>query len=323
MENNKYLLITIDTEEDNWDNFKAEPTLKNIESIKYAQQIFDSYYLKPTYVITYCVANDQNSVEILKSIHTDGRCEIGTHLHPWNTPPIEEDFNVKNTMLCNLTQETQAKKLLTLHKKIEEKFKISPVSFRAGRYGINDSMLKNLIDLNYRVDSSMTPFLNWKHFHGPDFSTMTQLNPFNYKVESNSEPQKRNTILEIPLTTGFLQKDFIKANNAFLSLSKLPYRKFKLIGIMNKLNLLNKIRLTPEGYTYSEMKKLVDRLLNNNINFFNLAFHSNTLLHGCTPFTKTKEELKQFLTNLDQIINYSLSKGLKPLMLKEVENKYN
>ena len=117
-----YFIISIDTEEDNWDNFDEKPTQKNIQRIPKLQKLFNRYQIKPTYLVTYPVACDPKSVSILKPILESSQCEIGTHLHPWNTPPMEERLNRKNTMLNNLGAELQFKKLQCLHDKIEQIF---------------------------------------------------------------------------------------------------------------------------------------------------------------------------------------------------------
>ena len=82
------LIVTIDVEEDNWGCFDAsQPTLENIKMIPQLQDFFDRYGIKPTYLVTYPVVSSRWAVDILSEIMHAGKCEIGTHLHPWNTPP--------------------------------------------------------------------------------------------------------------------------------------------------------------------------------------------------------------------------------------------
>jgi hypothetical protein len=42
-----------------------------------------------------------------REIVAEGGGEIGAHLHPWNTPPLREEFTEANTMLKNLPPELQ------------------------------------------------------------------------------------------------------------------------------------------------------------------------------------------------------------------------
>jgi hypothetical protein len=316
-----YFIISIDTEEDNWDNFLVQPTLNNIKRIDLIQKLFDRLHIKPTYLITHSVANDQESVIYLKSILESDRCEIGTHLHPWNTPPLEEELIPSNTMLSNLSEELQFKKLYRLHHKIKDSFNYIPQSFRAGRYGLNSSLVKNLIKFNYMVESSITPFLDWRSFHGPDYSNFGLLNPYWISDQDLSTENKDSKLLEVPLSAGFLQKNFFRANNLFNKFKYFPYKNFRIIGFLAQLHLLNKVRLTPEGYSFWEMRQLVKVMQGNGIKTFNLSFHSNSLLPGRTPFVRSERELVQFLIKLETIIQYFLELNFVPVTLSQIPEK--
>ncbi|MGH7411514.1 MAG: polysaccharide deacetylase family protein, partial [Candidatus Methylomirabilis sp.] len=132
------LVVTIDTEEDNWGNFAASrSSLGNIERIPALQELFDHFAVTPTYLITYPVATDERAVSVLRAILQRGRCEIGAHCHPWNTPPLEEQASGPNSMLCNLPGDLQYAKMKSLHETIRRHFGVAPLSFRSGRFGYN------------------------------------------------------------------------------------------------------------------------------------------------------------------------------------------
>ena len=178
------LIVTIDTEEDNWSRYSAtDNPVKNIERLPHLQSLFDIFGVKPTYLVSYPVATSPRSVDILRGFLDEGKCEIGMHCHPWNTPPFEEEINNYNTMLCNLPEELQYKKMENLHKMILRNFGIVPVSFRAGRWGFNQGVARALCRLGYRVDTSVTPFENWVIYQGPDFSGFDPF-PFRFDPES-------------------------------------------------------------------------------------------------------------------------------------------
>ena len=203
-----YLIITIDTEEDNWGNYSPTGhTLENIERLPYLQGLFDEYDVKPAYLITYPVATDEKTVSILKGILKEGKCEIGSHCHPWNTPPFEEKNTIENSMLCNLPMDLQYKKLESLDNVIMQNFDIKPISFRAGRWGYNQEVAKNLYKLGYRIDTSITPFVDWRDDHGPDFSDILPL-PFKFSCENVYGETPNGFMLEVPVTIGFSQKFF-------------------------------------------------------------------------------------------------------------------
>src|ERR671922_839019 len=97
------LFITIDTEEDEWGEYQSSGHhVENVKQLSRLQEIFDHYGAVPTYLVTYPVVKNGHARELLGNILSRNRCEIGTHCHPWNTPPFEEELNKRNSMLCNL-----------------------------------------------------------------------------------------------------------------------------------------------------------------------------------------------------------------------------
>ena len=83
------VLLGVDTEADNqWDAAAREnPTMRNIAELPRLQSLCDEYGVRPTYVVTYEVATDPESRAVLGNLAATGRSEIGTHHHPWTTPP--------------------------------------------------------------------------------------------------------------------------------------------------------------------------------------------------------------------------------------------
>ena len=84
------LVITIDVEEDNWSISRSNLTVENVREINRLQVLFDRYGVKPTYLLSYQVTSCDWAVNILAKILAEGKCEIGAHLHPWNTPPLKD-----------------------------------------------------------------------------------------------------------------------------------------------------------------------------------------------------------------------------------------
>jgi len=283
-----FLIVTIDTEEDNWGEYNlSEYSLSNIERIPYLQELFDEFDVKPTYLITYPVANDERCVSILKKIMDEGKCEIGAHCHPWNTPPIEEERNEKNSMLCNLPQSLQYRKIKTLRDKIKENFGINPISFRAGRWGFNDSVSKNLIKLNFKIDTSVTPFINWEIYFGPNFSEASPF-PFKLKFNNSFHTDLNEEIIEIPVTIGFLRKNFSLSNRVLNGIKKSYLRHFSIIGLLSTMKLINLVWLSPELNNGKDMIKLSRVMMQKHYKIINMTFHSSSLKEGLNQFVKKK-----------------------------------
>lgn len=307
------LIITIDTEEDNWGSYSpTEYSLENIEKIPILQNLFDKFNIKPTYLITYPVATDDRSISILQGILREGKCEIGTHCHPWNTPPFKEESNERNSMLCNLSADLQFGKLTVLHKAIMENFGIQPITFRAGRWGYNMEVAKNLSRLGYKIDTSITPYTDWANYQGPDFSNISP-RPFKFSVENIFNGSSNGQMIEVPATIGFTQQNFELCSYILRIFSKRPIARLKIVGILNKLNLLNKVWLSPENSDSKNMIKLTKCMLEKGYNLLNMIFHSSTLKAGLTPFVRTKDDEKRFLGDIKEFLIFARDAGIEPI----------
>jgi hypothetical protein len=309
-----YLAITIDVEEDNWSSYDTSPVLSNIPKLSDLQKTFDSYEVKPTYLITYPVASDRNSVSLLRKILEDGGCEIGAHLHPWNTPPFEEEKTVENTMLCNLEKDLQYRKMESLHEKITENFGMEPAAFRSGRWGFGPTVAENMYKLGYKVDSSVSPYLNWEKCHGPDFSDRSPMPQFLY-MDQGKYPGA--AILEVPATIGFLQEDFELCNSIYQKLSNSKLKHFRLRGILDRLNLLNKVWLSPEPDNAESMIRLAETMKKKNCRILNMFFHSPSLRHGLTHFTRTREEAAEMFRRIETFLEFAKASKTESITLSE------
>ena len=315
-----YLIVSIDTEEDDWGVYKpVGHRLTNIAYLPELQDLFDSYKIKPTYLIDFPVAADETHREFFKIVHYTGRAEIGAHLHPWNTPPFGEELTAHNSMMKNLPPDLQKRKITNLSNLIERKLGIRPTSFRAGRFCFNQLTLSTLVELNYFVDSSVTPFVDWEtdcggiNFHGyPHYP---------YQIPLKQEPKSHEQggrLWEVPVTIGFNHVPFKLYASIYDLLGKDRLRVLRLRGLAHRVGLLKRIWLSPELSGYKEMQQLSRVTIRLGIPVLNLFFHSTSLAPGLSPFVKTDQGRRAFFTNLDLFFawlrdNYEL----KPVFLSE------
>jgi len=316
-----YFLVTIDTEEDQWSDYTRDgQTLKNIESIPKLQSLFEKYGARPTYFISYPVATDPKSIDIFKDIAELKNGEIGAHCHPWNTPPFLEEMNTKNSMLCNLDSDLQYQKLKALTDTIKENIGVIPVSFRAGRWGYNSDVAINLFKLGYQTDSSLTPFMNWEIFSGPDLSTSPQT-PFFFNPEQPFEPKKNGSMLQVPVSIGFNRNCFQLSHRFYSMVEKNKYSKKIFIGGFSRLGIFKKKWLSPENSTSEEMISLICILKKKGYKYLNLMFHSNSLLPGKTPFVKNSEDLDAFIGRIETVLAYAARHDFQFATLSEIRPK--
>ena len=298
------LIITIDTEEDNWARYSAtDNPVRNIEKLIPLQKMFDRYQVRPTYLITYPVATNPGSVKILKGFLANGTCEIGMHCHPWNTPPFEEEINDINSMLCNLPEGLVHKKLTTLHQVICDNFGIVPVSFRSGRWGFSSAVARSLVALGYKVDTSVVPFFDWSEYHGPDYRDF-QLHPYRFDPDDIATPSDDGPLLQVPATVGFLQGNFKRCRQISKMVESSMGKKLRLKGLLYSTRLLNNAWLSPEHADVDTMVKLVEQVRAQGLPVLNMSFHSTTLKAGLSPFAKNTEEKDLFFEKLSLILKF-------------------
>ena len=93
----KKFLISIDTEGDNlWKWCVGKPiTTENAKYLPRFQELCEKYGFKPTYLTNYEMVKDPFFANYFKKKSNNNLCEIGMHLHSWNSPP-DHDLEIRN-----------------------------------------------------------------------------------------------------------------------------------------------------------------------------------------------------------------------------------
>jgi hypothetical protein len=292
------LLVVVDTEEEfDWSrpHSRSEIGVDHIKHQDRAQAILERYGVRPTYVVDYPVASQEQGYRLLREWLADGRCGIGAHLHPWVNPPFVEEVSVRNSYPGNLPYELERAKLLRLTETIEANFGRRPTVYRAGRYGIGPATSGILEELGYQIDTSVVPLTDFTPDGGPDF-TAFDVDPFWFG------PSER--VLEVPLTVAWYGRwrRFGPVLQPWLSLG--AAMRLHLPGVFARLHLLERIRLTPEGTNFAELKRLTDTLLAAGQRLFVFSYHSPSVVPGNTPYVRSDAELQSFLALIDRFCEY-------------------
>jgi len=312
------VFITIDTEEDNWGDYAVESAVENITQLPVLQALLNKYGAVPTYMVNYPVVTSTSSVRILSSILEKGQCEIGAHCHPWNTPPYTEKLDSYHSMMCNLPDDLLMDKLSNLHQAIKSNCGVTPVSFRAGRWGLNENVAQCIMELGYKIDTSISPFVDWSVNHGPNFMG-ANTRPYKFNSDNIFKHIPNGQLIEIPATIGFLQQNF-ELHGAIYSLLKKPFfSKLHLLGILARLRLLNFHWLSPEVSSGEEMVLLAKRFVKSGHTFLNMSFHSTCMLPGKSPFVNSEKDLKEFLGRIEIFLKYAVENDFEFLPLSESE----
>jgi hypothetical protein len=294
------LTVVVDTEEEfDW----SQPFSRNsvgVTSIAAQplmhERVFDHHGVVPTYVIDWPVATTPSAVEVLKGLMQEGKCEIGTHLHPWVSPPHTEEINAYNSYAGNLPRELEFEKIKRLTQAITDNFGRAPVVFKAGRYGVGPHTSAILSELGYRVDASVVPFTAMTADGGPDFSRHGA-DPFWFGEEG-----KR--LLELPATAGYAGTLHAQGVRFYPWIQTAALRRLRVPGVASRLGLLERIKLSPEGYSLDELKSVTRCLVSAGTRFFGLTYHSPTVIPGHTAYTKTMEERERFIKTLNAYLRF-------------------
>lgn len=311
------LVVTVDVEEDQWGITPPRyATVHNVRRLPTLQRLLNEFGIIPTYLLTYPVAMDQHAVAILREIMEGGGCEIGMHCHPWNTPPYEESLNKHNSMLCNLPRTLQFEKLQRLHEAIQNRFDMTPIAFRSGRWGFDAEVASNILRLGYRIDTSITPYTSWAQESGPDFSYVSP-QPYTFMQDSSTDRSPMGALAEVPVSIGYLHGEFQACARLAQRLRTDPFRRLKLGGLLSRLHVLRKVWLSPEIETPARMMQLVRQMKHQGYEVLNLVFHSSALMGGCGPFVRTKADERRFLENFRGFLGLIKEEGAVCAALSE------
>ncbi|NVK54890.1 MAG: hypothetical protein HWE26_04695 [Alteromonadaceae bacterium] len=320
MNNSTRLSVVIHTEEEfDWNAgfFASNNGVQHGEElIEFCEELI-ALGAKIVFAMDYAFVTAEQGQAVIKHFktHHANDVEFATHLHPWVNPPFAEqdEAHEKDSYPGNLPAETEQAKLTVLTEAIENLVGYRPATYLAGRYGVGDNTYKILKALGYTVDLSITPFTDYRHQEGPDFS--------NY----NNEEVTIEGIRCIPHSTGFVSymspfTDYLnkKAGN-------LERLNNNLIGkVLLKLLGVRKVRLSAEGYNSKDMLALTSSLIRLGCSHLLYSFHSPTVKMGVTPYTqnqlalgKFKNQTYQYLTQSKQITHSCIMPNSKRAFLKE------
>ena len=292
------LVVTIDTEEEfDWTRplSRANVAVANIAAQPRAQAVFRPRGVVPTYVVDHPVVADPAGAAVMRDFAAAGEALIGAHLHPWVTPPDTEAVTPLNSYAGNLPGGLERAKLRRLTAAIERTTGVRPRVYKAGRYGFGPDTAGTLAALGYTVDASMVARTAFTGDGGPDYTDLS------------ADPawlDGPGRLLELPLTAGFTGLARAAGPPAFARLSAPWATRLHLPGVLARTRLLERVRLSPEGTTLGEMKRLTRALRADGLRVFHLAYHSSTLLPGGSPYASDAADVAAFLDRLAGYLDF-------------------
>lgn len=304
------LLFTIDVEEDMPYWTITDPiTVRNVQGLRRLADLCGDLGVRPTYLCTYPTVTIPESAHLLRELHAAGDCEIGTHLHAWNTPPFEglpgrPDVDERRVPYYQfeLGAALFRKKLDVLHGAIADLTGVAPVSFRSGRFGIDDATMGELVGAGYLVDSSVTPLEEHLEDNGPDFRSAPQL-PYRPDAEDITRAG-RMEIVEVPVSVALTRRWPRFFSQAFVRIPKATH----LRGLLSRdyLRLVDFAWLYPARFDVELMSKAADALINMRSPVLNVFLHSSELTRGASGRIVTDADVEECFARIRGVLEYCL-----------------
>jgi hypothetical protein len=292
-------VAVVDTEEEfDWTAplSRANTRVTAMRQVSRAHKVFAKYGVKPTYVMDYPVAAQDDGIKPLEELYQSDVCAIGAHLHPWVNPPYSEEVGAATSFTCNLDPDLQASKLRALTEIIAERFQRQPRVFKAGRYGVSRTTTDLLADMDFQIDTSVCPRMDFTREGGPSF------------LEFDARPFFITpSLLELPCTVDFVGWLGPAGSIAHRTASAPLLERFRAVGVLSRLRAVRRIMLSPEGNTLEEMCALARDLYRRGLRVFTLSYHSPSLVPGHTPYVRSERDLDTFLSCLDGFCEFFMN----------------
>lgn len=274
-------LVTVDTEEEfDWGApiDRDRHSLLSIPALGTFQTFCEEHGVVPVYLVDYPIAQSPAAVEAIGEAVAAGRAEVGVQLHPWVSPPLDEEVTEFNSYAGNLPFALEREKFRILRDTIERNFGKGPLIYRAGRYGLGPRTAEILGESGLKIDTSVRARFDYSGTGGPSYRDHP-VKP--YWVDRSTE------LLELPLTTVFWGPLRQLGGMIYPTMWRAPAAR----GMLSRTKLLERIPLTPEGVTAQEAVRGIDVAIDEGLPVLVLSFHSPSLAIGHTPYVRNEAEL--------------------------------
>ena len=305
------LIISVDTEADDQWSLEGRQRLevRNVHCLPRLQALCDRFRIRPSYLVTHEMATKPESAAVLTALRSEGRCEIGAHLHPWSSPPYRER-DLGGTYPSQLPDDLLARQLRELTGAIEDHVGARPVSYRAGRHGFDERTLGHLEALGYVADSSVDPLFNERRLGGPAFAgaPVAPYHPDRARLgKAGASP-----VLEIPVSAATFPMLPKTLEAAYARLSPPRWRP-----VLRRLGL-RPVWLRPSYSPVRDATALADALVRRGIPTLNMLFHSSELLPGGSPYARDAPAVDRFFGALERLFEHFVGRlGAQPMTLAE------
>ena len=301
-------VVTVDTEEEfDWTKplQREGHTVQSVGRLARWQEFCEGAGVVPIYLVDYPVATSPAAAEVLREAVAAGRAEVGVQLHPWVSPPHEEEVSQYNSFAGNLPEPLERAKFEKLREAIARNFGAAPLIYRAGRYGVGPNTTAILADNGLAIDTSVRARFDYSSGGGPNFRA--------FPIQPYWLNQARR-LMELPLTTVYWGP--LRQLGPWLYPQM--WRAPRLRGLLSRIGLLERIPLTPEGVTIEEAIRGIDIALDDGLPVLVFSFHSPSLAPGYTPYVRNEDDLDALYDWWRGAFGYLKQRGVRPTTVKDL-----
>jgi hypothetical protein len=300
-----FLLVTIDTEgDDAWARRRRVET-RNAAFLPRFQALCERHGVRPTYLTNYEMAMSPVFRALGHEVLRRDTAEIGMHLHAWHSPPdypLTADDTHYHPYLVEYPVEIMRAKIAFMTDLLEETFGRKMASHRAGRWSLNETYARLLVEHGYRADCSVTPHVSWRFVAGDprrrggtDYSRFPDTAYF-VDLDDIARPGD-SQLLEVPVTIVPARASLRRVVSFAL-----PQRA-TLQRAMNRLFPLRWLR--PNGRNLPDLLRVVDRAVVERRRYIELMLHSSELMPGGSPTFRTVASIETLYDHLERLFAHA------------------
>jgi len=299
-----YLIVSIDCECDKGAKWRSQRPLAftgvTDGIARRLQPLFARYGAKPTYLLSAEVMRDPASAETLARL--EGSHELGAHLHGEYADPGAFEPEVTSAFQRDYPPDVEAAKLRYLTDLFSRTFGRRPTSFRAGRFGIGPHSIPILEELDYLVESSVTPHMDWAPNGAPGLAFLSApTQPYHPDRRDAGRPGE-SPLLEVPVT--------IRPHR----FAPLPF-----IGRRVEPRWLRPTRTSAQALANLAREEMAaaravdaERPI-----VLNAMFHNVEIIPDASPYAKNEREAHAILTRLEGLLAFARGEGISVVGLSD------
>lgn len=289
------IVVTVDVEEQGLfsGKYARHPEVDNVLHLNRLERITSRLGIPLTLLCTYPVVTDPACKEVLRRLQDEKGAELGVHLHPWNTPPFDDEGpNFLDS--ASMPTATLAAKLDNLVRAVRAMSGRQPTSFRMGRFDFSDAVRDLLLPAGLTVDSSAIPL---QPTPAGDAYFLAPTDP--YMLETVAGP-----ILEAPPTMAGVISGTARAFRGLADI--LP--ESMCTPVLKYFKDCLRSGIHPMAYGVKRMKLAARLHQNRGGEVLTMFLHSSELSPGHSPKLPDQEAVDALLKRISKFLNWAVEK---------------